>query len=572
MGGVRMGLRGNKDVQRNDGPGGMTLETLRDARGRTGMIGMAAAMAVIAVWMLAPAAAQAKPKCNGRKATVVGGNGDNVLKADKHGVQVIVAGGGDDVIIAKRNKDIVCGGPGDDRILGGTGKDILHGGGGNDFLDGGPGSDKIFGDGDLDTIVGGPGGESAHGGPGDDRMFGELQDDHLYGEGGNDLLIGGHGIDTLDGGVNDDWVRGDVNRDRYNGGAGNDTISFATATPPGPHPTRDGVDVSLGGGSAAGDDSQEQLVGFENVVGSPFLDRISGPGISVVGGGGADQCSGFATTDCDRGPQANGGPVAYMANLNSPDPGLVIYGGSSDDTFTINQSASSLSITGSALSAADGCTGGGGAVTCALPPVEVGYVLIWGGSGNDSVNIGSGFSVTTLTKGDGGPGDDTLNGGPGSDILFPGETGSDRLIGGGGDDEVVGRPGGGDLLSGGPGSDQLVSDSPCEGHIYDGGPGQSDVAGFGHVDSDAGVQAKLGGTAVLRGAGGCSPTRVLGSNEILEGSRGHDILTGDNRPNLIIAREGNDVLYGRGGMDELRGDAGNDRCSGGAGGAVKSSC
>jgi Ca2+-binding RTX toxin-like protein len=543
---------------------------------RAGLTATIAALALAGAWMALPAAAQAKPKCHGHKATVVGGNGDNVLKADKHGVQVIVAGGGNDVIIAKRNKDIVCGGPGDDRISGGTGKDELHGGAGNDFLDGGPGSDKIFGDDGTDTVVGGPGGETAHGGPGDDRMFGELQDDHLFGEGGNDLLIGGHGIDTLDGGTNDDWLRGDVNRDRYNGGSGNDTLSFATATPPGPHPTRDGVDVDLGGGYAAGDDSQEQVAGIENVVGSPFIDRITGPGNSVKGGGGADQCTGFAVTDCSRGPQVTGGPVAYIADAGSPDPGLVIYGGAIDDNFTINQGPTSLSITGSPLIAGPGCTGGSvgvtlTAVSCTLPPVELGYVVIWGGTGNDTISVGSGFSVTTLTKGDGGPGDDVLNGGPGSDILFPGETGSDKMYGGGGDDEVVGRPGGGDLLSGGPGSDQLVSDSPCEGHIYDGGPGQSDVAGFGHVDGGS-VAATLGGTAVLRGAGSCTPTRVLHSNEILEGSRGNDILVGDNRGNLIIAREGNDVLMGKGGHDELRGDTGNDRCVSGGGGAVKISC
>jgi Ca2+-binding RTX toxin-like protein len=547
---------------------------------RTGIRAGLASLAVVTVALIAPAAAQAKPKCEGRKATVVGGKGDNVLKADKKGVQVIVAGAGDDTIIAKRNKDVICGGPGDDRILGGTGRDQIHGGSGNDFLDGGPGSDKILGDAGVDTILGGPGGENAHGGPGDDRMFGELQDDDLFGEGGNDLLVGGHGIDDLRGGSNDDWIRGDVNRDRYFGDAGNDTLSFATATPPGPHPTRDGVDVNLGAGSAAGDDSQEQVAGIENLIGTPFEDRLIGPGLSVRGGGDADQCTGFASTDCGSGPQGAGGPIAYVADAASPDPGLVIWGGSNNDAFTINQSASGLSITGSPLVAGPGCTGGSvigplpqvQPVSCPLPPSELGYVVVWGGAGNDSINVGSGFSVTTLTKADGGPGDDVLNGGPGSDLLFPGETGSDRLFGGAGDDLTVGRPGGGDALNGGTGSDQLVSDSPCEGHVYDGGPGQSDIAGFGHVDSDNGVQATLGGSAVMRGAGGCSPTKVLSSNEILEGSRGHDVLTGNNRPNLIIAREGNDTLYGKGGKDELRGDAGKDKCVGGAGGAIKRSC
>jgi Ca2+-binding RTX toxin-like protein len=550
--------------------------TVEDARGRAGLIAAAAVMAIVAVWMLIPPLAEAKPRCGGRKATIVGGGGNNKIKAGKHGVQVIVAGGGDDVIIAKRNKDIVCGGPGDDIIRGGTGRDKLFGGAGNDLVDGGPGSDKTFGNAGQDTMMGGPGGESSHGGPGDDRLFGELQDDDLYGEGGTDLLVGGHGIDKLSGGIGDDWIRGDVNRDKYYGDSGNDTLSFATATPPGPHPSRDGVDVNLAAGSAAGDDSQEQIAGIENVVGSAFEDRLIGPGLSVRGGGESDQCSGFAVIDCPRGSQVNGGPVAYVADASSPDPGLVIFGGPNTDSWIISQSSSALTISGSQLQAGPGCSGGAAGaaavpVTCALPATELGYVLLWGANGNDSITVGAGFAITTLTKGDGGPGDDTLNGGPAADLLFPGETGSDRLIGGPGDDAVVGRPGGGDLLSGGPGTDQLVSDSPCEGHVYDGGPGLSDIAGFGHVDG-ADVSARLGGTAVIRGAGGCSPTRVLRSNEILEGSPGNDVLVGDNRPNLIIGREGNDVLFGKGGKDELRGDAGNDKCVAGGGGAIKLSC
>lgn len=549
----------------------MKSESTTHISRRAGLTALIAGMAFVACSALAPAVAQAKPKCGGRVATIVGGNGDNVIKAPKKGPQVIHAGGGNDIIYAKRGKDRVCGASGDDRIYGGTGRDKLFGGSGNDFIDGGPGSDKIDAAAGADTVLGGPGGENAHGGPGDDRMFGELQDDDLFGEGGNDLLVGGHGIDDLRGGTDSDWIRGDVNRDRYNGDSGNDTLSFATASPPGPHPTRDGVDVHLGGGSSAGDDSQEQVAGIENVVGSPFPDRITGPGASVKGGGGVDQCSGFASTECGRGAQASGGPIAYIADGSSPDPGLVIYGGPGSDSWTVSQGPGSLSISGSALDGGPGCTDGS-PVTCPLPAAELGYVLIWGADGNDTINVGGGFSVSTLTKGDGGPGDDVLNGGPGSDLLYPGESGADKLFGGPGDDLTVGRPGGGDLLSGGPGSDQLVSDSPCAGHVYDGGPGQSDIAGFGHVDSDAGVQATLGGNAIMRGAGGCSATRILSSNEILEGSRGHDVLTGDNDPNLIIAREGNDVLFGRGGKDELRGDAGKDKCVGGAGGAIKLSC
>ena len=84
------------------------------------------------------------------------------------------------------------------------------------------------------------------------------------------------------------------------------------------------------------------------------------------------------------------------------------------------------------------------------------------------------------------------------------------------------------------------------------------------------MRATLGGTAVRLGAGSCSPTRVGGDLEVLEGTRNNDILIGDKGIDLVIGREGNDFLNGRAGRDELRGDGGNDRCP--DGNAIKLSC
>jgi Ca2+-binding RTX toxin-like protein len=512
-------------------------------------------------------AADARPGCGGRKATMVGGGGDNVIKAPKHGVQVIYAGAGNDTIIAKRNKDVICGGPGDDVISGGTGRDKILGGAGNDLIDGGPGSDKMFGEGDNDTMIGGGGGDAARGSIGDDRLFGEIQDDHLFGDAGNDLVVGGHGIDELSGGPDNDWVRGDVNQDRYQGDAGTDTASFATATPPGPFPTQDGVSVNLATGTSQGDDSLESLSGFEAVVGSAFEDDLNGTGGTAEGNGGDDSCTGFSTASCGNISQAP--PVAFIANPTSPDPGVVVLGGSGNDVLTVSVIGGAAVISGSLVNAGPGCTGGEGTLSCPSPGAEFGYVLLWGGDGNDSINVGGGLAQTTGVKGDGGPGDDLLNGGPAADILFPGQTGSDRLFGGAGDDAVVGRPGGGDSLNGGSGNDNLVSDDPCAGHVYDGGPGGADVAGFGHVDEAGGVRAQLGGGATSVG-GGCSGSRILNSNEVLEGSRHSDILFGNGGADLIIGREGNDHLNGRAGRDELRGDSGADRCPDRT--AIKISC
>ncbi len=526
-----------------------------------------AAVALLACWLVGPAQADAAT-CGGQKADVVGGGGDNVLKSDKHGVQVIVGGPGDDLIISKRNKDIICGGPGNDRIFSGTGRDKIYGNAGDDFLDEGPGSGKVYAHAGNDTAIGGGGGERIRGGPGDDRLIGEIQDDKLYGDAGNDVLIGGQGIDKMRGGSGDDWLRGDTNQDKYFGDAGSDTGSWATATPPGPLPTVDGVAVSVAGGSAQGDDSQERISGIENVVGSIFGDQLTGAGGgSVRGLGGGDACEGFTTETC---PMTVGAPpVIFIANPDSPDPGVVVYGGTGSDNFTITEGGGAINVVGTTAAAGEGCSGGGGTIVCAQPGAEFGYVLLWGGAGNDTLNVGGGIAVTTGVKGDGGPGDDLLNGGPAADVLFPGETGSDRLIGGPGDDALSGRPGGGDYLIGGPGNDNLATDDACAGHTYDGGPGGADVAGFAQASEGAGVDAKLGGTAVRRGAGACSATKIDGA-EVLEGTRNADILNGNGGADLVVGREGNDFVHGRAGRDELRGDGGNDACPDRS--AIKISC
>ena len=531
----------------------------------TRTIGTALGLGLVATVMsaLLPDPSEARPKCGGRKATIVRGGGDNVIKAPKKGVQVIVAGGGNDMIVAKRNKDIICAGDGDDVISGGTGRDRILAGPGNDMISSQQGSDKVFAGPGDDTVLGGGGGDTIQGEDGNDRIIGELQDDHLFGGPGNDLILGGHGIDQLDGGSEDDWLRGEVNSNSYAGGPGNDTASFATATPPGPLLGLDGVSVSLLTGYAVGADSPETLSGIENVVGSHFDDQLSGTGSGLVrGGAGRNTCSGFATTDCQAISRGDTNlPLVFIADPESPDPGLVVLGGTGDDSLNVSLSGGTFTVSGSGMLNGPGCQWASvTAVSCAGPAMPLGYVLLSGGSGNDSLAVGGGFSQITEVKADGGPGNDLITGGPGADILYPGESGSDRLVGGEGDDALIGNPGGGDALDGGSGNDNMVSNNPCDGHTYFGGPGGADVAGFGHVRV-GGVLAKLNGTARLRAGGGCSPTRIRKS-EVLEGTIGSDKLIGTKHFDLLIGLEGNDVLIGNGGRDDFRGDAGRDRCKG----------
>jgi Ca2+-binding RTX toxin-like protein len=528
-------------------------------------------LAVGSLWLAWAATAElasARPTCGGRKATIVGTNGRDVIKTRKHGPQVIVARGGNDVIASLRNKDRVCGNGGADVIRAGTGRDKVFGGPGADFIASGNGSDKVFAGGGPDTIRGGPGGERVKGGAGADRLFGELQDDRLFGQGGVDLLVGGQGIDRLRGGRHGDWLRGDANRDRYFGEGGSDTLSFATATPPGPR-ALGGVSVNLRKGKAHGDEPRERVFGVENVVGSQFNDRLIGRNVGFANGGyGDDYCSGFASVNC--GPGLAGEATAFISGAGTPDPGLVVLGVGGSDSWTITAGSEGFRVSGSGLDPGPGCTASGGGVLCPRPGAPLGYVLAWGGKGGDRIDVDGGFAGTTFVKVDGGGGSDALNGSPGDDLLAAGESGSDRLVGGKGGDALVSRPGR-DVLLGGPGNDQLVTNSPCSGHVYRGGRGKADVAGFGHTVK-AGVVARLNGKARLRGKRGCKATKIGRGSEVLEGTRRGDRLTGNGRPNLIIGREGGDVIRGLGGSDDLRGDAGRDRCLGGGGRNRLSSC
>ncbi|MGH8566289.1 MAG: calcium-binding protein [Gammaproteobacteria bacterium] len=75
--------------------------------------------------------------CQGRRATLVGTEGNDVLRGTARR-DVIHGLGGNDKIRGLGGNDILCGGEGRDQLRGGAGKDRLHGGAGVDLCDGGP--------------------------------------------------------------------------------------------------------------------------------------------------------------------------------------------------------------------------------------------------------------------------------------------------------------------------------------------------------------------------------------------------------------------------------------------------
>ena len=114
------------------------------------------------------------PRCAGKRATIVGTTGRDVLRGTRR-ADVIVALGGNDRITAASGSDRVCGGPGHDRVAGESGRDKLLGGAGDDRLSGGPGTDHLLGQSGRDRLRGGAGVDRLTGGGGRDICLGEIR-------------------------------------------------------------------------------------------------------------------------------------------------------------------------------------------------------------------------------------------------------------------------------------------------------------------------------------------------------------------------------------------------------------
>lgn len=92
-----------------------------------------------------------RPRCAGRRATIVGSRRVDSLKGTKRR-DVIAARGGNDTVRGLGGNDLICGGAGKDKIFGGTGSDRLLGESGADKLVGGSGADRCVGGGKKDPV------------------------------------------------------------------------------------------------------------------------------------------------------------------------------------------------------------------------------------------------------------------------------------------------------------------------------------------------------------------------------------------------------------------------------------
>jgi RTX calcium-binding nonapeptide repeat (4 copies) len=110
------------------------------------------------------------PTCNGKPATIVGTEGNDIRKGTSS-KDVIAGLGGNDTLSGLGGNDLTCGGAGKDTLKGGKGNDNLLGKAGKDTLKGKPGKDTLKGGAGNDTLKGGPGNDTLKGGPGKDKQI-----------------------------------------------------------------------------------------------------------------------------------------------------------------------------------------------------------------------------------------------------------------------------------------------------------------------------------------------------------------------------------------------------------------
>jgi Ca2+-binding RTX toxin-like protein len=147
----------------------------------------------------------------------------------------------------------------------------------------------------------------------------------------------------------------------------------------------------------------------------------------------------------------------------------------------------------------------------------------------------------------GGPGNDNLNGGKGTDISNHSD----------GSSSIVGKLFENKVKPDGHGNEDTLTD--MEG--INGSPFDDQIFG----DGNANILSGNGGDDTIRGLAGDDQLRGGFGNDRLDGEDGNDNVNGDQGDDLVLGGPGNDVLTGASGDDKIYGEQGQDQLTGGSG-------
>ena len=454
-------------------------------------------------------------------------------------IENLVAGQGDDQVIANAAANELDGGPGSDTVLyvgSDTGVrvdlDAGTGAGGHAAGDTLVNFEHVVGSAHDDRLRGDNNANHLWGRAGDDKLVGFSGADRLYGEAGADRLYGGGGDDVLEGGAG---------ADRVAGGRGRDTVSYADSDA--------GVWVDLRTGAVSGGHAEgDSLTSIENVIGSAHDDALQGDaGANTLEGGAGNDTVSYADSNAGVRVDLRTGVVSGGHALGDSLTSIEnVIGSAHDDELQGDAGANRL--TGGA--GADALDGGAGNDTVSYAGSAAG-VRVDLGNGAVSGGHAAGDTLSSIENVIGSAYDDELRGDNNANALW-GRAGDDKLVGLSGDDRLYGEAGadrlygsaGDDVLEGGAGADML--------HGEGGGDSVS------YRSSNAGVRVDLGAGTV---SGGHAEGDSLRSIENVIGSAHGDALQGDAGANRLAGEGGDDTLEGGDGADTLDGGAGTDTVS-----------
>ncbi|HYC99277.1 calcium-binding protein [Brevundimonas sp.] len=437
-----------------------------------------------------------------------------------------------------------------EHLIGGAYNDVLIGEGSNNRLEGGAGSDYLIGLGGDDILVGGPGAANTlQGGLGDD----------LYEVNANDTLIenAGEGVDTVNTGLA-----------TYRLKANFENLAF----------TGDGPHTGLGNAAAnnlTGAWGADTLFGYE---GNDVLHGGFGAANTLMGGLGDDYYISRAAGDSMIEQAGEGHDTVDTTALN-----YALRDNFEDLIFTPpSGNTAHFTGTGNALNnMIRGNTGNDVLVGLGGDDHLVGLQgadTFRGGAGNDQIDGGGGIDTVEyvtaaagasvnlnggVASNDGDGGADTLIGienvtgsafndtliGSGASNLLMGGLGADTLVGLGGNDILDGGAGAANTLIGGQHDDLYRVHSLGNTIIENAGEGLDTVeATVASVTLHANVE-----NLRFTGVGGFTGTGNGQTNQI----------TGGDGADLLSGMGGDDILIGGDGPDTFRGGAGNDHFTGG---------
>jgi Ca2+-binding RTX toxin-like protein len=458
------------------------------------------------------------------------------------------------VLMGSQGNDTINGNAGDDEIVGDDfltigdptigGNDTINGGDGNDWIVGGVGSDQINGGNGSDTVsyefstkavtvalgtkgalTQAQGGEAA----GDkiqlvENVIGSANDDTITGNDLDNIIEGGAGADILDG-----------------GGGANDTVSYASAA------TAVTIDLSIvGPNKQAGtsDENNDQLKGFENIIGSSKDDELTGDSVANVieGGLGADTMFGGLGDD-----------ILSYANMDN------LGGGTLGVDIQLDNSGNAVINSAVADEVGDTATEFQG-----LRGSKYNDKL----TGNNVANIIQGLAGADYILG--GIGIDTLDGGEGIDTVSFKDSGSGVTV-------TLGVTNAVTVVGGGTvGADKISNFENIEGsdfadtltgnaadNAFDGRNGQDIINGGAGNDT---VDYSWAGSAIVvtLGVSGAQTTVTGGDTDKISlieniiGTGFDDEITGNALNNVLEGGAGKDDITGGAGADTIKGGAGDD--------------